>query len=357
VKLTFNRTLFERLIIMSVMLSVAGCAAFNGKRPVSERPAAPGEAGIAPPGGGVSAADKDIWPEPFPPVGRNSIRPGLTGAIRRKLGTLGMNGVQGLDGRTVSRALALLPHDRGGAGVISFEIETGPDKGIHQCEALGRGATSLTAKPGWVQGTINEEDGREVPIFYAPKEDNNGATVPGVYDLRNMRPSEYKIKFLDRDTSGEEELVKRLSGPDADSKPFFTGAWLHWYPRDPRYAAIAPVDMAWSVRGQRGSQGADAPVFERSDVDKDPDQISRNPKYYTGPYGRYGTAIHTDRWNDPETALDGKRAAKDEFRSFLYRDTSGCLKVRPDCLLLINAFIDEQAAKNRAVQLEVREIR
>ncbi len=349
-RFTFNSKLRERLMIISVMLSITGCAVFGGIKP------APVKTGAAFPGGGVSTAEKEIWPEPFPPVGRNSIRPVLTGAIRQKLTTLSMNGIQVPDGLTVSRALALLPHDRGGAGAISFEIETGPDKGIHQCEALGRGATSLTAKPGWTHGVIKEETGREVPIFYAPKENNSGATVPGIYDLKNMRPSEYKIKFLDRDTSGGEELIKRLSMPDSDNKPFFTGAWLHWYPQDPRYADIAPVDMVWSVSYQSGSQSADARIFERPDIEKDPDQISRNPQYYTGPYGRYGMAIHTDRWDDTETAMDAKLAARDEFRSFLYRDTSGCLKVRPDCLLLLNKFIDEQAAKNRAVQLEVREI-
>jgi hypothetical protein len=113
--------------------------------------------------------------------------------------------------------------------------------------------------------------------------------------------------------------------------------------------------MVWSAKYQRFSQGAGIPIYERTDLKKDPEQVSRNPIYYSGPYGRYGTAIHTDRWDDAATALNAKSAARNEFRSFLFRDTWGCLKVRPDCLLLINAFVDEQTAKGRAVQLEIRE--
>jgi len=202
---------------------------------------------------------------------------------------------------------------------------------------------------------VREADGRETPIFYSPKEKPDGATQPGIYDLRNMRPTEYKIAFLGKDPSGEEELAARLLRPDADEKPFFTGVWKHWYPRDPEYSGIAPVDMVWSVRYQRFSQGAGVHVFELPDVRKDPDQIKRNPLYYSGPNGRHGTAIHTDRWDDRSTAADPKKSAANEFRSFLFRDTAGCVKVRPDCLVLINRFIDEQSAKGRSVQLEVRE--
>ena len=302
-------------------------------------------------------SEKEIWPEPFPAIGRHSVRPALTAKIRRKTGRLGLNGVTGPYGEKLSRVLALLPADRAKAGVVTFEIEKGPRRGVHQCEALGRGSTSLTSKAGWIPGTIQEPDGRETKIFYAPQDHPSGATQPGVYDIRNMRPAEYKISFLNSDISGEEELAERLRSPDEDEKPLFTGVWKHWYPRDPEYSDLAPVDMLWSSRYQRFSQGADVPVFELPNVKKVPDQADRNPRYYTGPNGRYGFAIHTDRWDDRATAMDPVKAARNEFRSFLFRDTSGCLKVRPDCLQLINEFIDEQMAHGHTVQLEVREIR
>lgn len=339
-KFTPYRTLFGNFIITGAMLFISGCAVFGGKSPVPEE-----------------AAYKNIWPESFPAAGRDSLRPALTAGIRQRTGTLGLNGIKGFDGENISRVIALFTEDRARAGVITFEIEGGADSGIHQCEALGRGATALEPKPGWISGTVREPDGRETAIFYAPKENPEGATQPGIYDLRNMRPTEYKIKFLNPDISGEEELAARLRSPDEDGKPSFTGVWKHWYPRDPRYSDLAPVDMAWSVKYQRFSQGAGTPVFELPYIKKDPDQVSRNPLYYAGPNGRYGMAIHTDRWDDQSTALDEQKAARNEFRSFLFRDTSGCVKVRPDCLMLINRFIDEQTAKERAVQLEVREVR
>lgn len=342
-----NRPLLKRLAALGVILSIAGCAT-----PLSEnRSGAPRVEAINP-----SADAIDLWPEPFPPVGKTSLRPVLTENIRKKTSSLGLNGLKAPDGAAISRAVVLLRKDRAAAGVITFEIESGTDKGIHQCEALGRGATSFTPKPGWLPGTVREADGRETEIFYAPKDETGGATIPGVYDLRNIRPSEYKIKLLNQDTAGEEELPGRLTSSGADDKRLYTGVWKHWYPRDPRYADTVPVDMVWSSRYQDLSQGAGVPMFERPDVKKDPEQARRDPGYYSGPYGRYGFAIHTDRWDDAATAQEEQTAAKNEFRSFLFRDTSGCVKVHPDCLRLINFFVDEQAAKGRAVQLEVLEI-
>lgn len=78
--------------------------------------------------------------------------------------------------------------------------------------------------------------------------DCDGATLPGIYDLRNIRPSEYKIKLM------------------------------------------VPVDMIWSFRYQGFSQLAEVPVFERAGIRKNPEQTVKNPGYYLGPYGRYGTA-------------------------------------------------------------------
>ena len=308
-------------------------------------------------GAGADVQVREILPEPFPAAGRDTLRPLLTEGVRKRLGSLNLNGIKGLNGDTVSRALALFTEDRARAGVITFEIEEGAFKGIHQCEALGRGITSTAPVSGWIAGVVREPDGRETGIFYAPKEKGDGATLPGIYDLRNIRPSEYKIKLFGGDTADREELLKRLSGPDEDKRPFYTGAWASWYPRDPRYAGMVPVDMIWSARYQGLSQSAGVPVFERAGIKKDPEQIGKNPDYYSGPYGRSGTAIHTDRWDDPQTAADPKLSGKNEFRSFLFRDTEGCLKLRPDCLSLVNAFIDEQSKKRRLVQLEVREIK
>jgi len=341
------RSLMKVLVVSLAAGVVTGCAARAGR-----------EQGKAPADGAAAGVPfSEILPEPFPAAGRDTLRPLLTAGVRKKTGSLGLNGIKGLDGDTVSRAIALFTEDRARAGVITFEIEEGAYKGVHQCEALGRGLTSMKPVPGWVSGVVREPDGRETRIFYAPKEAGDGATLPGIYDLRNIRPSEYKIKLINSDTSGEAELLKRLSSPDEDMRPFYTGAWASWYPRDPRYAEMVPVDMIWSVRYQGLSQSAGVPVFERAGINKNPEQTGKNPGYYSGPHGRYGTAIHTDRWDDPQTAEDPKLSAKNEFRSFLFRDTEGCLKLRADCLSLVNVFIDEQSQKERQVQLEVREIK
>jgi hypothetical protein len=113
--------------------------------------------------------------------------------------------------------------------------------------------------------------------------------------------------------------------------------------------------MLWSRRYHACSAGKDLPVYEREGVAKDPAQVRANPDYYLGPLGKFGTAVHTDRWDDPLTAADPKLAARRERACFEFRDTQGCVKVRPPCLLLLNAFIDEQKAKGRLVLLDVRE--
>jgi hypothetical protein len=66
-------------------------------------------------------------------------------------------------------------------------------------------------------------------------------------------------------------------------------------------------------------------------------------------------AIHTDRWDDPETINDPASATRNERRSFLFRDTEGCVKVRPDCLERLNAYVDEQSSLGHTAWLNVRE--
>jgi hypothetical protein len=298
-----------------------------------------------------------LWPASFPKIGAASAREELTESLRRERPALGLDGVPGLNGEAVSKAIALLPKHRELPGVIVFEIESGPFQGLHRCEALGRGKTSPTPKGGWARAVVREPDGRKTGIYYAPGSVDGGATLPGIYELRNIRPKDYWIKFLNKDVSGDEELVRRLTEGDQKGRPYYSGVWKTWYPRDPRYADVVPVDMIWSERYQPLSQGAGMPIYENTAGEKDPEQTRHNPRYYFGPYGRSGFAVHTDRWSDAETASDPARAAKDEFRSFLFRDTNGCMKVRPDCLQLLNAFIDDQSGKGRRVLLDVREVR
>ena len=298
-----------------------------------------------------------LWPRTFPKVGAASAREELTDSLRGERTTLGLDGVAGLNGELISKAVALFPKRRELPGVIAFEIESGPFQGLHRCEALGRGDTSTAPKDGWTRAVVVEPDGRKTEIYYAPASAYNGATLPGLYELRNIRPKDYAIKFLNKDISGDEELVRRMTDGDQKTKPYFSGVWKTWYPRDPRYADVVPVDMIWSEPYQPLSQGAGMPVYESAVGKKDPDQTRKNPRYYFGPYGRSGFAVHTDRWSDAETAADPTNADKDEFRSFLFRDTNGCVKVRPDCLQLLNTFIDDQSEKGRRVLLDVREIR
>ena len=298
-----------------------------------------------------------LWPSYFPKVGAASVREELTGSLRGERKTLGLDGVKGLDGERISKAVALFPKRRELPGVLAFEIESGPFQGAHRCEALGRGKTSSTPMDGWTRAVISEPDGRKTVIYYAASSAYGGATIPGLYELRNISPKDYSIKFLNKDVAGDEELVRRMTGSDQKSKPYFSGVWKTWYPRDPRYADVVPVDMIWSEPYQPMSQGAGLPIHESTEGEKDPEQTHKNPRYYFGPYGRGGFAVHTDRWGDAEAASDPERAATDEFRSFLFRDTNGCVKVWPDCLQLLNVFIDEQSGKGRRVLLDVREVR
>lgn len=292
---------------------------------------------------------------PSIPVDRSALEP-LTAALRAKARTLGLNGRPGLGGDEVSRALVLLPVERANPGVISFELESGERAGVYQCEVLGRGRTAYVETPGWLRGTI-----ATTTIWYAPMESENGSTPPGIYDVRNISPQSYEIAFLNSASSlkGEEELVAAVTAADPDSRPYFSGVWKTWYPRSRR---VVPIDMIWSEAYQPRSQAKRFPLVERRPKVKteaeaafQAKQLGRNPRYYFGPYGRYGLANHTDRWDDPDRRSDPQYAGRSELSDFRYRDTDGCLKVRADCLELLNEFVDEQTRAGRRVQYEVRE--
>ncbi|MDP2864782.1 MAG: hypothetical protein Q8O90_00890 [Elusimicrobiota bacterium] len=289
------------------------------------------------------------------PAGRRA-QPELTPGLRAKIKTLGLNDLPGAKSGKVSKALLLLPRDRGGAGVLNFEIEGGKRAGIYQCEALGRGLTSSEPKPRWPGGFIGGS-----AVYYAPKEVSDGATVPGVYDLRNISPERYEIVFLGKpeDLKGEELVVARTKSKKSGKRPFFSAVWKHWYPKS---SAALPVDMVWAEDSQAGTQGEGVPVFEQRSSPRTPEetarqakQLSHNPRYYFGPYGRSGFAVHTDRWAEPERTGEAKYAGRPELTDFRYRDTNGCVKLRPACLELLNEFISGQEKLGRRAQLEVLE--
>jgi hypothetical protein len=265
---------------------------------------------------------ESLWPSKFPDPSRASVRKELTRSVR------GKKAASELDG-----AVALFPKNRDRAGMLVFKARGQ----VHACEALGRGKTAFEPKPGWLEGEIAGKK-----IWYAPGDVEGGLTLPGVYELRNITTKDYIVKLLNKDVTGDEALAERLA-PDGD-RPRFTGVWKSWYPRDPKYAANTPIDMVWSE-----SQKSPYPIREYDGPSKkDPAQIEKNPRYYFGPYGRSGFAVHTDRWEDP-----GADASKDEAKSFLFRNTDGCVKVRPDCLALLNAFVDEQGGTARLVVREL----
>jgi hypothetical protein len=277
---------------------------------------------------------------------------GLTAALRSRTTDLGLNGLSGVKGEKVSRALALLPRDRAQAGVMSFQIEAGPDAGAWQCEVLGRGDTAYTPKPGWTRGLIGG-----TTIYYAPPSAADGATLPGIYDVRNILPADYDLVPLDKpaDLTGEEDFLAKIKSSDRKRKPYFSAVYSHWYNKG---SAAVPVDLVWD----RDYNPGGPKVYERRAKPSSPEaaarqagQLAHNPYYYYGPYGRSGWAVHTDRWDSPEKAADPRYSARPEIKDFRFRDTSGCLKLRPGCLLKLNEFIADQENLGRKVQLEVIE--
>ena len=280
-------------------------------------------------------------------------QPELTAALRLKTKTLGMNNTEGAGG-PVSRALLLLPNDRARAGVLNFELEAGTHAGVYQCEALGRGITSTAPVDGWQWGKIGT-----TTVFYAAEDVTDGATVPGVYDLRNISPETYQIALLGKAASPEETAA--ILGPGykpGEKKKFFSAVWRSWYPET---GGVMPVDLVWAADSQKGSQGEETPYFERrpkaegaASAARQANQLAHNPKYYFGPHGRAGFAVHSDRWEDAARRADPAVAGRPELADFRWRDTNGCVKLRPGCLALFNEFITEQGALGRRVQLEIR---
>jgi hypothetical protein len=276
----------------------------------------------------------------------------LTAALRSRAATLGLNGIPSSAGASVSRALVLLPSDRAQAGVVSFELEEGPDAGPHQCEALGRGVTSRSERAGWVRGVI-----AGTTVYYAPMTEPDGASVPGVYDAGLISPERCEVELLNSpaDLAHDADTKARVASKSSGRKPCYSGVWKHWYSRT---NAAVPIDLRWSET----ENGSERPVFERrpeaasaAAKSRMAKQLSRDPRYYVGPYGRSGFALHTDRWEDPERLNDPSYAGKYESRDFRFRDTNGCVKVRPACLLLLDEFVSEQERLGRRVQFELRE--
>lgn len=305
----------------------------------------------------LCAQEAEVFkPESLAPAYIPADRPGLeelTAALRAKRKTLGLNAGSGPEEK-VSRALLLLPVDRSGAGVLSFEIEEGDNAGVWQCEALGRGLTSKEKKRRWKKGAIGDTD-----IYYAPRDMAGGATVPGVYDIRNISPEIYDIKVLGKPDPRVLKLTARPGKTPKRQKRLFSGVWSSWYPEG---SSAVPVDMTWAVDSQKGTQGEKLPVFELTLRPGSPEafnlrsrQLAADPEYYRGPYGRYGFAVHTDLWETPARLADPEYEGRPEKSDFRRRDTNGCVKLRPACLALFNEFISEQEGGKRRVQLEVYE--
>jgi len=302
------------------------------------------------------AGDIAVKPETLIPANipyDHPAQPELTAKLRAKVKTLGLNGVKTSSG-TVSRALLLLPNDRSRPGVINFELGKGKLAGVYQCEALGRGVTSTSPSAGWPSGMIGG-----TTVYYLPPDQTNGATVPGVYDLRNISPETYEIDLLGRGVTPEaaSDILGKNYDPAAKKK-YFSAAFRDWFPAG---TGVMAVDLMWAEGWQAGTQGEGVPYFERrpepsSEASRirQGKQLSHNPKYYFGPYGRAGFAVHTDRWEDPARIAESGAAGRPEPADFRWRDTDGCVKLRPGCLQLFNAFVAEQERLGRRVQLEIK---
>ena len=330
----FIKTMNKTAVLCAIVALFTGCAGGTARKPLN--------------------ADARLLPR-FIPTDRPAMGE-LTAGLRSRAATLGLNGLTGLKGEKISRALVLLPRDRARAGVISFELESGAGAGLYQCEALGRGKTSDSPEPGWQSGLI---DG--VTIYYAPQNEADGAAVPGIYDARNITPGRYEIAVLGKpeDPGGEEDFLSMIKNTDSGPRPYFSAVYRHWYNKGD---AAVPVDLIWNQAYSLRLPGAIPGYFERRPAADSPEaaarqaaQLAHNPLYYYGPYGRSGWAVHTDRWEAPERLTDPRYAGRRELRDFRFRDTSGCVKLRPGCLLKLNEFISEQEKLGRKVQIEVRE--
>jgi hypothetical protein len=332
--MSFARTL-RALVLPTAALALTCCAA--------------PERGISGP------AERDVVPDEIP-VGASGLA-ALTAGLRRRKVALGLDDVPGLNGESVSRALVLLPTDRARPGVITFEIEDGPDAGVHQCETMGRGLTSATAAPGWKSGEIGG-----ARIYYAPMGVEDGETIPGLYDVRAISTDTYEIELLNSPESlAAGDVPARARSVDPEKRPHYSGVWKTWYSATNE---SVPIDMLWSEEYQPLSAGAGLPVYERAPSPESAaaarrraKQLARNPRYYRGPFGRSGFANHTDQWDDPARRSDLRYAGREELVDFRWRNTDGCLKVRPDCLALLDEFVTEQAGMKRRVQYDVRETR
>ena len=154
-------------------------------------------------------------------------------------------------------------------------------------------------------------------------------------------------------------MPARALGVAPPARPYFSGVET-WYSATNE---SVPIDLLWSERYQPLSQGARLPVFERAPAPRRTRPrggaaTSRSRTTRATTAGRSGAAaspITRTNGTTPRAAPDPRYAQRPELADFRWRDTDGCLKVRPDCLALLDEFVAEQARKKRRVQYDVRE--